>query len=83
MRKNLCNAILYENMTNPGIKYLECGFWRYIELRKAELGKQEDIKIIRTVRGWPSPLNIFWCLIRKTKVIDDRPQAPEGEYRIG
>jgi hypothetical protein len=83
MRKNLCNAIMYENKTNPGLVIVECGFWGYIEHRKAELGNQEDIRILRTVRGWPTPINLFWCLIRKSCTHDNRPKTPEGKYRIG
>lgn len=83
MRKNLCNAIMYENKTNPGLVITECGFWNYIERRKAELGDQEDIRILRTVRGWPTPINLFWCLIKRQKVYDNRPKTPEGKYRIG
>lgn len=83
MRKNLCNAIMYENKTNPGLVMAECGFWRYIELRKAELDKQEDIRILRTVRGWPTPINLWLCLLRKSYTYDNRPHTPKGEYRIG
>jgi hypothetical protein len=83
MRKNLCNAIVYENKTNPGLVIVECGFWRYIELRKAELGNQEDIRIMRTVRALPTPINLWLCLIRKSCTHDNRPKTPEGKYRIG
>lgn len=81
--KNLCNAIVYENKTTPGLVIVECGFWNYIELRKAELGNQEDIRILRTVRAWPTPINLWLCLIRKSCTHDNRPKTPEGKYRIG
>ena len=83
MRKNLCNAVMYENKTNPGLVITECGFWNYIERRKAELGNQEDIRILRTVRAWPTPINLWLCLIRKSCIHDNRPKTPEGKYRIG
>jgi hypothetical protein len=74
---------MYENKTNPGLVFAECGFWRYIELRKVELGKQEDINILRTVRALPTPINLWLCLIRKSYTYDNRPTSPEGKYRIG
>ena len=80
--KNLCNAVMYENKTNPGVRYAECGFWRYIEQRKIALSEQEDIRILHTIRACPTPINLFLCLIRKTFVYDDRPVAPKGEYRV-
>ena len=83
MRKNLCNAVMYENKTNPGLVIVECGFWNYIESRKAELGNQEDIRILRTVRALPTPINLWLCLIRKSCTHDNRPKTPEGKYRIG
>ena len=74
---------MYENKTNPGLVIVECGFWNYIESRKAELGNQEDIRILRTVRALPTPINLWLCLIRKSCTHDNRPKTPEGKYRIG
>lgn len=76
-------VLVYEIKDTPGVVYQECGFDRYADKRKEHLRKQDNIDHVLSYRGAWTIRNFWWCLIRATRVSDNRPASPQGEYRIG